>query len=157
GYAVALAGDLLAVGAPRQVNAYGGANAPGYVDLFGRSGAQWVPGGSLQAPDGTAADEFGFAVSMADGRLAVGAPRADQGIEFDAGAVYVFRDDGGTWSEEAELTAPLPAQHAQFGVSVELGDAIAVVGAGDEDPFSGTRGGAYVYGRTGSTWMLLGE
>jgi hypothetical protein len=43
--------------------------------------------------DANVSDEFGFAVSLSDGLLAVGAQNADHGGGTDAGAVYVFDID----------------------------------------------------------------
>ncbi|TGL83059.1 putative Ig domain-containing protein [Leptospira yasudae] len=91
-----------------------------------------------------------------------------------AGAAYVFRRSGTTWTLEAYLKTPNMETNDQFGCSVAISGDTIVVGARAEDsgnsailhsPFAGltpagdddtvlSAGAAYVYRRTGSTWAL---
>jgi hypothetical protein len=152
GQAVMLDGNTLAAGAPVDITGSRPGAPPGAVYLFSRSGTTWSPQAVVQPSDGSADDEFGFAVGLSGGALLVGSPRADVGIETDAGAAYVFVYNGTSWVPQAKLLAPSIASSAGFGVSVALRGDTAVVGAGKEDPRSSPRGAAYVYRRTGNTW-----
>lgn len=147
GAAVAVQGDLIAVGeigsstAPRQ----------GRVQLFMRSGSNWSPEATVQAADGAVNDGFGSSIALNGSTLAVGAPAADIGIETGGGAVYVFTNSGGVWSQQAKITAPVAAKLAGFGTSVALSGDTLVVGAVDA---AQTRGAAYVYTRVAGVWSL---
>lgn len=150
GWSAALQGDVLALGT-------GPAAAPGTVQIFSRSGVDWTAQVALQASDGMNGDEFGTTLAMDAGTLLVGAPGEDVGIEQDAGAVYVYTQSGSTWTQQAKLIAPIPAGGNGFGVAVALAGDTAVIGANTEigevaNP--GTRGAAYVYLRTGTSWSL---
>lgn len=138
GAAVALHGDQVAVGEPGSTNLPG----PGRVHLFERVGTNWSPLAIVAAADGTAEDRFGSGLAFAGGVLVVGAPEADVGIETDAGAVYVFIDQGGTWIQQARLTAPIPAKLGGFGRAVALAGDTLVVGTVDREM---TRGAVHVY------------
>jgi len=81
-----------------------------------------------------------------------------------AGAAYVFRRSGVTWSQEAYLKASNTDAGDFFGCSVSLSDDTAVVGALFEDSrATGVNGyqsdnnairsgAAYIFGRSGGTW-----
>lgn len=138
GAAVAVRGDRIAVGETGKPTDPG----QGRVHLFERTDTTWFSEVVLAAADGSAGDRFGAALAIGDGVLVVGAPAADIGIETDAGAVYVFIDDGGNWAQVARLTAPVSAKRAGFGSAVALAGATLVVGSVDRDV---TRGAAHVY------------
>lgn len=99
GSLVSFDGDRLAVGAP------GGSWENGEVWLYDRNLGGANAFGlvtTLVAPDGQPNDQFGSAVLAHEGRLFVGAPRADVGVA-DTGAVYVFEP-------RRPFQAPGPAQ-----------------------------------------------
>lgn len=60
----------------------------------------------VTAPDGVARDRFGFAVSLAESRLLVGAPGAGVDCAQDAGKVYVFTWDGSAWVNPQKRVDP---------------------------------------------------
>jgi hypothetical protein len=93
------------------------------------TGSSWVERAQLLAPsvDAKAKDYFGTSVSIQGEVAVVGAPNADVSGKTDAGAAYVYRNIGGTWSFEAKLVRAVPAATDKFGSSVSvLGDFIAV-------------------------------
>jgi hypothetical protein len=65
------------------------------------------------------------------------------GHSSSTGAAYVFSDAGGTWTQQAELTAADAAAGDQFGISVALSGSTALVGAFGH---SSSTGAAYVFG-----------
>src|SRR6185503_15540586 len=83
----------------------------------------------------------------------------------DAGAVYVLRRSGATWTQEAYIKASNTGGDDGFGTSVALDGDLLVVGAPREDSSSAgvdstpnegaaNAGAAYVYRRTGTTWAF---
>ncbi|HTL35184.1 MAG TPA: hypothetical protein VL326_18780 [Kofleriaceae bacterium] len=134
----------------------------------------------LKASNADPGDEFGESLAMSrDGTtIAVGAPLEASGTRAingdgannsapDAGAVYVFRRSGDSWTQEAYIKASNADPADQFGWSVALsGDGnLLVVGARGEDSIALSQptnnaatdaGAAYVYARSGSTWTEQG-
>lgn len=142
GSAVAVDGDVAAIGAPFDDDV--GADV-GAVYLFGRGGAGWTQLSKL-LPTG-AASRFGASVALSDDTLVVGA-HGD-----GAGTAFVFVRQGGTWPLQAQLHVP-PGSHATyFGYSVAIdGDRVAV-GAPALNLVSHP-GEVHVFVRQGSTWTL---
>jgi hypothetical protein len=94
GSALALRGELLAVGAPGRDEDGSWAGA---VYLYQRDGPGWREVASLFAPDAASGSRFGTSVAFLDDeRLAVGASGHD-GDESGAGATYVFQRQGDAW------------------------------------------------------------
>jgi hypothetical protein len=102
GFAVDLQGDLLAVGARQYA-----INRPGKAFIFRWDGVDWTQETTLTAATGGNRDEFGRQVRIAGPYLLVTAPYHD-GAGLDAGAGFVFFDDGLAWTEHHRYT-PLDA------------------------------------------------
>jgi len=95
GSSLAIAGDLLAVGAPGRDE---DGSSAGAVYLFRRDGASWQSVAVLAAPDPTTGARFGTSVAFLDAdRLAIGASGHD-GDESGAGATYLFLRQGDAWA-----------------------------------------------------------
>lgn len=147
GAAVALDGDLLAVGAPGQNSAASGIDGieadqsmldAGAVYLFERDTAgDWEQVAFVKASHPSADDTFGASVALHGNLLVVGAPgqnSAASGIDgfeqdssaLNAGAMYVFeRDASGDWSQIAYVKASNPDPGDQFGGAVAaFGDTV---------------------------------
>jgi hypothetical protein len=153
GYAVAVSGETIAVGAVAERSAATGVNgnalddsAPdaGAVYVFARTGTVWTQQAYLKASNTDAGDNFGFSVALSGDELAVGAPPEASnatgvgGNQIDnsaphAGAVYVFNRTGTVWTQQAYLKASNTDAHDLFGHSVALSADTLAVGARDED------------------------
>lgn len=143
GYAVAISGDTLVVGAP-----YRNSNT-GIAYVFTRSGTTWTCRKNLTASNAVAGDQFGKAVAISGGTIVVGAPSKNS----DAGAAYVFTGSGATWTQKAYLTISTGITD-YFGSAVAISDTTAVVGAYGKDGSSGAdAGAAYVYVFNGTEWV----
>ena len=137
---VAVSGDVALVGAK------GADNNSGVAYVYRYDGSAWVEEQMLLASDGVAGDNFGGAVSVSGDVAAIGADRdGDNGP--NSGSAYVFGYDGSSWSEEQKLLASDGAPGDQYGVSVSVSGAVAVVGA------SRSPGSAYVYRDDGTSWV----
>ncbi|HVT56835.1 MAG TPA: hypothetical protein VHR45_00405 [Thermoanaerobaculia bacterium] len=152
GFATAVGGDILAVGAP-----FGDSErAPGSgaVYVFHRSGSEWSQEAKLAPAEAATGDRFGLVLALSGDLLAVGAPFSS-GAGSLAGAVYLFRRGPSGWSEEAALRAADPAPFAAFGFAVAVDGGTLLAGA----PFaggsisSGGAGAAYIFQRSaGGSW-----
>ncbi len=152
GYTVAADGDTAVVGAWR-ADTPGGTDA-GAAYAFTRSGTSWTQESKLIATDGIPFANFGFWVDIAGDRALVGAPADDGAVGTDVGSAYTFVRSGGTWTQEAKLTASDGEAADQFGVSVALEADVALIGAMlDDNALGGNAGAAYVFVRSGTTWI----
>jgi hypothetical protein len=138
GSAVALDGDRILAGAHERDGAF---LDQGSAFVFRRAGAGWIEEAELAPPAPFAFGYFGSAVALAGDVALIGA-HSDGGAGLGAGAVYVFRFQGGAWALEAALHALDAAPGAHFGRSVSLEGARALIGAPDADL---GQGAAYVF------------
>jgi hypothetical protein len=157
GTSLALSGNILAVGAPREDSnqtgphpAAGGnqsdnsASASGAVYIYRRSGTSWVHEAYIKASNTGANDVFGTSIALDGNVLAVGAPSessAEVGVHPPAGgnqgdnsasssgAAYVYRYDGTSWVHEAYIKASNTGINDAFGTSIGLAGTFLVVGA----------------------------
>jgi FG-GAP repeat protein len=144
GTSVALEGDLLAIGDTGSADH----DPAGRVRLFTRSGNLWTEQVLIRPQESAAGDNFGNAVSLSGTTLAVGAYRANVGIEQAAGAVYVFENVSGSWQQQARLESPNPLQNSSFGYTVAVAGDTVVVG----DYAAGGQHAVYAFARDGSDW-----
>ncbi|MEM7052944.1 MAG: choice-of-anchor D domain-containing protein [Pseudomonadota bacterium] len=136
GWSVSLSGDRALVGAYLDDDA-GDRSGSAYV--FDHDAGMWSQTDKLTANDAAANDEFGYSVSLLDDRALVGAPNND----FRRGAAYLFGRDPATglWPQNAKLVAADAEIGDNFGWSVSVSEARALIGAvGDSD----NTGSAYI-------------
>lgn len=129
--------------------------------MFIRSGSRWARQGKLVGAGEIGAAEFGYDVALsADGHTAlIGGPDDDRskGLVGNTGfgAAWVFTRTGTTWRQQGKkLTGRGETPTGLFGFAVALsasGDA-ALVGAPNAD----SRGAAWVFTRTHSSWRQQG-
>lgn len=140
GDAVAIDGDLIAVGDSRYGSAYGAA----YV--FERRGGAWVEQAQILPPDTVQSSSFGASVSISGRTLAIGAPGAGGAAR---GAAYVYERRGDAWEERAKLVPKEVEPSDQLGLWVSLdGDVLAVSAP---HPYS-TVGKVYVFTDASGAW-----
>jgi hypothetical protein len=82
GQSIAIAGDVIAVGANR--DDIGASTDQGSVYLFRRAGGRWIETGRVTASDGAAGDEFGYSLAAFGNRMVTGAHFAsgDEGVAY---------------------------------------------------------------------------
>lgn len=133
GRALAISGNVLAIGAP------GVKNNSGTVYIYNRSGTKWNQQAARPDPGDASGDMFGRSVSTSDSKVLAGAD----------GISYVYNDASGSWPQSAVLKNPGSASD-NFGYAVNITAGTAVVGAPGGSPPSA--GAAYVFTAKGSTW-----
>jgi hypothetical protein len=140
GCSVSLYGDTALIGADVS-NSYIGA---AYV--FTRSGSSWTQQAKLTASDGVVWDLFGHSVSLYGDTALIGA----YGWAAVPGKAYIFTRSGSSWTQQATLTATDGVAGDGFGFSVSLSGDTALIGAVG---WNSVQGAAYVFTRSGSSWM----
>jgi hypothetical protein len=157
GYALAVRGERLLVGAP-----YQGQSLAGVAYLYRRDGASatgWTLEDEFTSSDPATAFEYGHDVALDDGVMAVSGSRTSI-LPFSPTYVAHVRELGsdGQWSEVARIESP----NAAFGTSdlfaYELtldGGRLVAVAPSEYDLDSGDIGALYLYERAASgLWAL---
>ncbi|HUN22004.1 MAG TPA: SdrD B-like domain-containing protein, partial [Anaerolineales bacterium] len=142
GYSVALEGDTLLVGNHMNNQAY----------VYTRSGTTWSLTQTLSPSVG--GGTFGIDVALSGDTAVIG----DSGYAGNKGALFVFRNTAGSWSEEQILTAPDGANYDYLGTAVSI-DGNTVITSSTRHNSSGlsSNGAAYLFTRSGTSWSLQQE
>lgn len=154
GFAVAVHGDRVIVGAPR-TSPYFTETAlpPGEVYVFDADGDHWNQTALLRSPNPIQLDCFGIGVALSDRGLAIGASgdtSGAKGIGGDptrtdaklSGAAYLYAPAADGWVETAYIKAHNTGANDAFGYVIALdAEALAVsatLESGDERDIGGT-------------------
>jgi trimeric autotransporter adhesin len=162
GFAVALKGNILVVGAPEEDGDSPGVDGDessnetataGAVYVFERSGSEWRQAAYLKAAEPSESASFGHSLALDrfrpktgtnalwrlvvgayhDGNSAVGVDPSERDMASPtSGAAYVFDNTGDGWKQTAYLKASNTDPGDAFGTSVALAGNTVVVGAPDE-------------------------
>jgi hypothetical protein len=169
GSSLAVSGDTLAVGAPREDSGATGVNgeqtsntAPqsGAVYIFARTNDSWTQQAYVKASNSESADAFGTAVALSPSTLAVGAPgeksgaRGVNGDQTDnsapgTGALYLFTRSATGWVQQAYVKGSDASDLDGFGGGVALAGETVAAGASLKN---GSSGAAYVFARSTGRW-----
>ncbi|MGD2111537.1 MAG: FG-GAP repeat protein [Phycisphaerae bacterium] len=95
----------------------------------------------------------GSAVDMSGNHIVVGDPEASVDFINHAGKVYIYEGDGANRALSATLTAPVPGEYDWFGAAVAIDGDLLVVGAPADDFQLHHEGAAYIFRKTGETWV----
>ncbi|MDH5543241.1 MAG: Ig-like domain-containing protein [Nitrospinota bacterium] len=153
GKSVAISGSYAIVGASGKNSSQGVA----YVyKLITPATNTWSAGTKILSGGGSANGLFGKSVSISGLFAIVGAPQEDPGAVGDAGAAYVFMDDGSnTWGDRAQLLPLVSAAGAQFGFSVAIDGDNAMVGAPYQSLWGANSGAVHPFNKANpvvNTW-----
>lgn len=180
GKSLALDGDTLAVGAEEEDSNGTGVNSAtqtdntaiesGAVYVFTRAGSAWSQQAYVKAGNTGAGDLFGTSVALSGDSLLVGAVREDSSATWvngnaandnaaDAGAAYLFKRVGTTWTQHAYLKASNTDAGDLFGNAVALSGDTALIGAEIEDGASAGINGdqtSNAQGDAGAAYLFTG-
>ena len=134
-----------------------GSTPAGKAYVFKKNAGAWSRSAVLLASNAAASDAFGRAIALSrDGTTAaIAADNANIGAVTWAGQVYIFTNNGGTWSQSAILNASDYESSGHFGKSLSLSDDgntlfigsyMATVGGDD------SAGKTYIFQRSGGVW-----
>lgn len=149
GWSVDIDGDYAIVGASG--NDDNGTNS-GSAYLFIRSGSNWTEQAKLTASDADHRDEFGRSVSISGDYAIIGAHQNDDDGS-GSGSAYIFSRSGSVWSEQTKLTTSDASGGDLFGWSVDIEGNQVIAGAYFDDPGGFDSGSAYIFVRSGNTWI----
>jgi len=163
GFAIAMEGTTLVVGAPRR-NLNGTDTGAVFVyDLSDSTPSNWSLTATLQNPSPVSGQRLGYSVAIRDDLIVAGAPEDTTNIPDDEcppefgnppwGAVHAFRHDGSNWVHEQRIVRPGNVCNQRFGSSLALTDERLLVGGGHV--FPNFVWSAYLYGKTGSGWAMM--
>ncbi len=152
GDSIAIAGNTAIVGVPYDDT--NGTDAGGaYIYVY--ADGDWSISQTLIPADAAAGDNVGYSVSISDTYAFVGSPYDDNANGIDAGAVYVYKNNGGTWEYHDTLIADTlngGSAYDYYGWSVSNSDAYAVVGAPNDEGNKEDAGSIYFYELSADTW-----
>jgi hypothetical protein len=128
GASVAVEGDTLLVGTPREEASF--SSGEGKVHVFTHGAAGWAETATLEPSDGAPRDCFGRSVALVDGAALVGASFDCKGATPTAGAAYWFLERSAGWEQGPKVQASDATPGDNFGIDVAAESHRAIVGAG---------------------------
>ncbi|HET9483749.1 MAG TPA: hypothetical protein VFO79_07320, partial [Xanthomonadales bacterium] len=149
GSSLALDGTTIAIGAP------GALAAEGMAYVFVQGGNSYQLQQAFGEPDGGLLDLYGASVALRGDRLAIGVELDNLAPNRGQGSVATWIRVGTTWTAGERIATGDGASREQFGASVAIDGAIAIVGSPLDDPAidSDDAGTATVYRREGAGWL----
>jgi hypothetical protein len=155
GEAIAFDGTTAFIGAPNaEVTDKNGITLPhGAMYVFSDSNGTWTQTQEITASDGAFDDLFGDSVALSGNTLMVGAIGATINSNNAQGAVYVFTDSNGTWTQQQKLVSGNGAEYDKFGYSIAIDGTNALISS----PFTTVNGNSgfgtvYAFTNTNGTW-----
>ncbi|MDZ7796733.1 MAG: choice-of-anchor D domain-containing protein [Candidatus Marinimicrobia bacterium] len=141
GKSVDIDGSTIVIGAHLEDHDADGLNREekaGSVYIFTRSGSTWSQTQKVVASERWPSDFVGVDVSLDGDYLIVGAYGEDHDTSAvnyiqNAGAAYVFRRNGGIWTEQEKITENNRREDDAFGTDVAISGDIVIVGAPAND------------------------
>lgn len=138
---IAIDGNRIAVGSAHSLKS--GVRS-GSVDVFELQNTDWIRTATLRATNPESQSHFGKSVALSGNNLLIGAPLSDN-FDLNAGAVFFFKFENGTWTENQIFKANDTQSSDQFGLSVSIYDNTLVVGAPFNNYNASVTGSAYVF------------
>ncbi len=144
GTSVDLSGDAAVIGTSvAQRRAY----------VYRRNGSNWSLEATLVPSNVSQAAQFGRDVAIEGEWIAIGASAALTPPDNNTGAVYVYRNVGGTWVEHSILYAADGMAGDEFGWDLELRGGVLVIGSMRHSAAQPGRSAAFVYRFAGTAWV----
>jgi hypothetical protein len=149
GTSVAIQGDTAVIGAPFKDTFT--VDAAGAVYVFKKVGSTWNQVQTFSASMPEDEDYFGRSVAIDGSRIVIGGTRSGTS---SPGKVWVFKLNGTTWEQEAEIEPDTPpASGDNFGLSVDIEGEIIIAGAHENDDAASNSGAAFVFSYSGGSWI----
>jgi hypothetical protein len=151
GYSVAIHGNYAVVGAPANSWICGGGGRNGKAYLFKKTGNTWAYVQDITPTSGILGvgcyQQYGKAVAIYDNYIAVSAPYAEVGGFSEAGAVFIYKLAGNSFSYLQKITADNVATYEHFGSSLSMcGNYLAIGASGSQYvAYPAAIGRAYIF------------
>ncbi len=159
GVSVSISGNYAVVGAHMDDDK---GSSSGAAYILNYNGTTWTQVQKIVPTDGSAGDLFGESVAI-DGDLVIIGAREDDDRGTNSGSAYIYRRNSmsGVWALEKKLIASIDgAAYDRFGLSVDIHNGYAAVGAPqDDNGATGNQGSVYIFKQTildglGQPWGL---
>jgi len=142
GVRVALSENTALISARRDDTKELGIDA-GSVYIFVRDGSTWKQQVKLTSPDGQADDRFGRAVSLSGATAIISAMNHDANGK-DTGALYVYKNNSGSWRYTSKFVAKSSMPDDKFGWNIGLSNGVAVIAAPNHDAKGQESGAVFI-------------
>lgn len=138
-------GSIIAIGAPIARNNSLGASTTGAVFVYTRAGSSWSQQAKLISTDMQDASNFGYDVTISsDGTIVLaGVPDLDVSGGSNNGGAYLFKNNGGSWSQQAKIVASNSSVSSNLGKSVALAGGVSAVALSNK--YGQTGGNVYMF------------
>jgi len=164
GKAVAIDGDYAIVGAwgeDEDVLGNNTMNEAGSAYILHLENGRWIEVQKIVASDRYLEDNFGYSVDICGDYAVVGAWKESHNETGDStlqhsGSVYIFYNDGNSWSQTQKIVALDRTESDFFGNSVAIDGDFIVVGAMEDDinhSINDNAGSAYIFLNTAGNWI----
>ena len=138
----------------------------GAVYVFKNNGGIWSQVQKIVASDIVTGGSFGSSIGMSGDYAVISDPSQDKdsaGSNYiqNAGAAYIFKNNGGVWSEVQKIVPSDRFHNSRFGISSDISENHVVVGAyWNSTDTSGLdtlnrAGAAYIFRNNGGTWSQV--
>jgi hypothetical protein len=133
------------------VAAVGDNNYTGSAYVFTRTGTTWTQQQILSVTDGAPLDVFGVSVALSRNTALIG----KSGYLYMPinGSAYVFTRNGTNWTQQTILHSSDGYAGDLFGYCVDIDGDTNIIGTRFHLNDDGSTGSAYVFNRTGTTWI----
>ena len=148
GQSVAIDGDTIAA------TMWPTVNATGSIHIFRRVNDDWVDEAILRDETGIYSNGIGLNVDISGNTVVAGEQFGQSTKGVEGGAVIVFIRSGSTWTMQARIPGPVPAD-TRFGTSTSIVADRLIVGAPSDEqnePLA-FRGAVHIYSRQGGEWV----
>ena len=142
-----LSGDMMMIGGSISAAVCGVGSGAGYVNYYVKNiDGDWNFIQKIESPEPEDCDHFGSDIAIDGDWAFIGAWWDDNNTYTDVGKVYRFQKVGGTWVHTPpDLYCPNPSNEDMFGVSLEIKDGLAFIGALKDDIGRGFESGTVYY------------
>ena len=142
GTSVAIGVDVAVVGAQHFWNA-------GHAFIYKRIGNDWLEQTRVFPIDGEKGDAFGSAVAIGDEYVFVGA----QNHHEYRGAVYVYKNIDGLWTQTSKIMASDSEPDDLFGKTILVSDSLLLIGASRANRPNTNTGAVYIFRYVEDEWV----
>jgi dihydroxyacetone kinase DhaKLM complex PTS-EIIA-like component DhaM len=147
GFSVAICGDYAIIGS------YMDNDGKGSAYIYTKQNGVWKETQKLAPVDLEIGDFFGENVTISNDFALIGCGNAKILSNYGQGAVFLFKRNNNTWSQEAKLTAKDGRENDNFGKSVAIFNDRIIVGANSDDIDSKVdQGSAYIFSLISNSW-----
>ena len=150
GCAIAAYGNYILIGASGEEE---NGSHSGAAYIFKNEGNNWVKQVRLTPSDSAEYQSFGGYVSLYQDYALISAAGDNIDGQITSGSVYIFKRNGGQWTEAAKLIPSDPTHSAKFGNRVSVYEDYIFIGAPHAYHDNIKTGAVYIFKRIDNEWI----